>query len=53
MLPRTSWRRSSCSARAALSEVEEAQAKVVTEIRTLEQAGKIVIARGSDDAFVE
>ena len=34
-------------------EVEEAQAKVVTEIRTLEQAGKIVIARGSDDAFVE
>ena len=36
-----------------LSEVEEAQAKVVTEIRTLEQAGKIVIARGSDDAFVE
>ena len=36
-----------------LSEVEEAQVKVVTEIRTLEQAGKIVIARGSDDAFVE
>jgi flagellar motor switch protein FliG len=36
-----------------LSEVEEAQAKVVTEIRSLEQAGKIVIARGSDDAFVE
>jgi flagellar motor switch protein FliG len=36
-----------------LSEVEEAQAKVVTEIRALEQSGKIVIARGSDDAFVE
>ncbi len=36
-----------------LSEVEEAQAKVVTEIRALEQAGKIVIARGSDDAFVD
>jgi len=36
-----------------LSEVEEAQAKVVTEIRSLEQAAKIVIARGSDDAFVE
>jgi flagellar motor switch protein FliG len=36
-----------------LSEVEEAQAKVVTEIRALEQAGKLVIARGSDDAFVD
>ncbi len=36
-----------------LSEVEEAQAKVVNEIRALEQAGKIVIARGSDDAFVD
>jgi flagellar motor switch protein FliG len=36
-----------------LSEVEEAQAKVVTEIRALEQAGKIVIARGGDDAFVD
>ena len=36
-----------------LSEVEEAQAKVVTEIRTLEQAGKIVIARGTDDALVD
>lgn len=36
-----------------LSEVEEAQAKVVTEIRALEQAGKIVIMRGSDDALVD
>jgi flagellar motor switch protein FliG len=36
-----------------VSEVEEAQAKVVTEIRALEQAGKIVIARGGDDAFVD
>ncbi len=35
-----------------LSEVEEAQAKVVTEIRALEQVGKIVIARGNDDALV-
>ena len=36
-----------------LSEVEEAQAKVVTEIRALEQSGAIQIARGSDEAFVE
>ena len=36
-----------------LSEVEEAQAKIVTEIRTLEQSGKIIIARGGDDALVE
>jgi flagellar motor switch protein FliG len=36
-----------------LSEVEEAQAKIVTEIRTLEQSGKLVIARGNDDALVE
>ena len=36
-----------------LSEVEEAQAKVVNEIRALEQAGKIVIMRGSDDALVD
>lgn len=35
-----------------LSEVEEAQAKVVTEIRALEQAGQIVIMRGDDDTFV-
>lgn len=36
-----------------LSEVEEAQAKVVTEIRALEQAGQIVIMRGGDEAFVD
>jgi flagellar motor switch protein FliG len=36
-----------------LSEVEEAQAKVVTEIRALEQAGQIVIMRGSDETFVD
>jgi flagellar motor switch protein FliG len=35
-----------------ISEVEEAQVKVVTEIRALEQAGKLVITRGGDDAFV-
>jgi flagellar motor switch protein FliG len=36
-----------------LSEVEEAQAKVVTEIRALEQSGQIMIMRGSDEALVE
>jgi flagellar motor switch protein FliG len=36
-----------------LSEVEEAQAKVVTEIRALEQSGQIVIMRGNDEALVE
>jgi flagellar motor switch protein FliG len=36
-----------------LSEVEEAQAKVVAEIRTLEASGQIVIARGGDEALVE
>jgi flagellar motor switch protein FliG len=36
-----------------LSEVEEAQAKVVTEIRALEQAGQIVIMRGTDETFVD
>jgi flagellar motor switch protein FliG len=35
-----------------LSEVEEAQAKVVTEIRALEQSGQIVIMRGGDEDFV-
>jgi flagellar motor switch protein FliG len=35
-----------------LSEVEEAQAKVVTEIRTLEQSGQLVIMRGGDEDFV-
>jgi flagellar motor switch protein FliG len=36
-----------------LSEVEEAQAKVVNEIRALEQAGQIVIMRGGDETFVD
>ncbi len=35
-----------------LSEVEEAQAKVVTEIRALEQSGQLVIMRGGDEDFV-
>jgi flagellar motor switch protein FliG len=36
-----------------LKQVEEAQAKIVQEIRTLEQSGQIVIVRGSDEAMVE
>jgi flagellar motor switch protein FliG len=36
-----------------LTEVEEAQAKVVTEIRALEQSGQIMIMRGGDEAFVD
>lgn len=36
-----------------LSEVEEAQAKVVTEIRALEQSGQIMIMRGGDEALVD
>jgi flagellar motor switch protein FliG len=36
-----------------LSEVEESQAKVVNEIRALEQAGQIVIMRGNDEALVD
>ncbi|MDQ1287674.1 MAG: flagellar motor switch protein FliG [Actinomycetota bacterium] len=36
-----------------LSEVEEAQAKVVAEIRTLEAGGQIVIVRGGDEALVD
>ena len=36
-----------------LSEVEESQAKVVTEIRALEQSGQIVIMRGGDETFVD
>ena len=35
-----------------LSQVEEAQAKIVTEIRALEQSGQIMIQRGSDEALV-
>lgn len=38
--------------RVRLSEVEEAQAKVVQAIRSLEESGQIVIARGGDDEFV-
>jgi flagellar motor switch protein FliG len=36
-----------------LSEVEEAQAKIVVEIRALEGSGQIVIARGGDEALVD
>ena len=36
-----------------LTQVEEAQAKIVQEIRALEQSGQIMIARGSDEAMVE
>jgi flagellar motor switch protein FliG len=36
-----------------LKQVEEAQAKIVQEIRALEQSGQIVIMRGSDEAMVE
>jgi flagellar motor switch protein FliG len=36
-----------------LSEVEEAQAKVVAEIRALEASGQLVIMRGGDEALVE
>jgi flagellar motor switch protein FliG len=36
-----------------LKQVEEAQAKVVTEIRALEQSGQIVIMRDNDEAMVE
>jgi flagellar motor switch protein FliG len=35
-----------------LSQVEESQAKIVQEIRALEQSGQIVIMRGGDEAFV-
>jgi flagellar motor switch protein FliG len=35
-----------------LSQVEEAQAKIVQEIRALEQSGQIMIVRGGDEAFV-
>jgi flagellar motor switch protein FliG len=36
-----------------LKTVEEAQAKVIHEIRQLEEAGQIVIQRGSEDEFVD
>ena len=35
-----------------LSQVEEAQAKIVQEIRALEQTGQILIQRGSDEEYV-
>ncbi len=35
-----------------ITQVEEAQAKVVAEIRSLEQSGQIMIARGGEDEFV-
>jgi len=36
-----------------LSEVEDAQARIVTEIRALEQSGQIVIERGSDETYID
>ncbi|GLY13949.1 flagellar motor switch protein FliG [Kineosporia rhizophila] len=36
-----------------IKQVEEAQAKVVQEIRALEQTGQILIQRGDDEAMVE
>jgi flagellar motor switch protein FliG len=36
-----------------LKTVEEAQAKVVHEIRQLDEAGQIIIQRGSEDEFVD
>jgi flagellar motor switch protein FliG len=36
-----------------ISQVEEAQAKVVQEIRALEQTGQILIQRGSEEEFVD
>ena len=36
-----------------VKQVEEAQAKIVQEIRALEQSGQIVIMRGNDEAMVE
>ncbi|MBX6371434.1 MAG: flagellar motor switch protein FliG [Acidothermus sp.] len=36
-----------------LKAVEEAQAKIIHTIRQLEEAGEIVIHRGSDDEFIE
>ncbi len=36
-----------------IKQVEESQAKIVQEIRALEQSGQIVIMRGSDEQMVE
>ena len=35
-----------------VKQVEEAQAKIIREIRTLEEAGEIIISQGDGDAFV-
>ena len=35
-----------------LRQIEEAQAKIVKVIRTLEESGEIVISRGGEDALV-
>ena len=35
-----------------VKQVEEAQAAIIRQIRTLEESGEIVIARGADDDFV-
>ena len=43
---RTSSRRSTCSARSGVKQVEEAQAAIVRQIRALEEAGEIVVSRG-------
>jgi flagellar motor switch protein FliG len=36
-----------------LSEVEDSQARIVTEIRALEQSGQIIIERGSDETYID
>jgi len=36
-----------------ISQVEEAQAKIVSEIRALEQSGQIMIQRGNDEALID
>ena len=35
-----------------LKQVEEAQAVVIRQIRTLEEAGEIIVSRGNSDEFV-
>jgi flagellar motor switch protein FliG len=35
-----------------LKQVEEAQAAIIRQIRTLEESGEIVVSRGSGDDFV-
>jgi len=36
-----------------VKQVEEAQANIIREIRTLEETGEIIIAQGDGDAFVD